>query len=125
MIQGAARYARARTETASPPQVLLLLLRAARASMLRASRDLQAGLEQQAGPDIDKALRIVGELAGSLDDARAPELAANLRATYQFVLAKLVASMTSKSAVPLEDALRVFGPIADAFEQVITREGQP
>lgn len=119
MNQGAAQYARARTETASSSQVLLLLLRAARASMARAERDLRAGRVGPACCDIDKASQIVGELLATLDHARAPELCANLSATYEFVLAKLVGANAARRPEPLEEALRVFAPIADAFEAVI------
>ena len=66
MIQGAARYARARAETASPDQVLLLLLRQARLLMTRAVRDLREGKNADAHRDIDKASGIVAELVSSL-----------------------------------------------------------
>lgn len=123
MIQGAARYARARAETASPDQVLLLLLRQARLLMTRAVRDLREGKNADAHRDIDKASGIVAELVSSLDHARAPELCANLTATYQFVLARLISASSARSASALEEALRVFTPVADAFEQVLSRGG--
>ncbi len=119
MNQGAARYARARAETASPHQVLLLLLREARTSMARAARDLQEGKGADAHRAIDKASGIVAELASSLNHARAPELCANLSATYQFVLARLVTASSVRNASAVEEALRVFTPVADAFEQVL------
>ncbi|MCC7074035.1 MAG: flagellar protein FliS [Deltaproteobacteria bacterium] len=123
MIQGAARYARARAETASPDQVLLLLLREARLSMTRAVRNLHEGKRADVHRDIDRASGIVAELVSSLNHARAPELCANLSATYEFVLARLVAASSGRNVSSLEEALRVFCPVAEAFEQVLAPGG--
>ncbi len=70
---------------------------------------------------LDHALRIVAELAASLDHAAAPELCGNLIALYDFVSLQLTDANVKLVTEPLDRAKRVMTELGEAFAQVHPR----
>jgi flagellar secretion chaperone FliS len=64
---------------------------------------------------IDHALRIVSELAASLDHGVAPELCANLAALYDFVSDRLSIANLKREVKPLDEATKIMAEIGGAF----------
>ena len=64
---------------------------------------------------IDHAIRIVVELAASLDHAAAPELCANLAALYRYVTDRLTEANLPLTVPPLDEAGSLMASLADAF----------
>src|SRR5262245_31963538 len=94
----------------------------------RFAQDLDAARTAIAGRDIlakasaiDHAMRIVGELAASLDHNVAPELCANLAALYDFVTQRLMEASTTVTVAPLDQASRVMTELGAAFRQAHAR----
>lgn len=77
-----------------------------------AARDIHGKAEA-----IDHALRIVGELAASLDHTAAPELCANLAALYGYVGDELSRANISLKPEPLDRAAKVMAELAVAFRE--------
>jgi flagellar protein FliS len=66
---------------------------------------------------IDHALRIVGELAASLDHTAAPELCQNLAALYAYVANELSRANISLKREPLDRAAKVMAELDAAFRE--------
>jgi flagellar protein FliS len=73
------------------------------------------------GKALSRALAIVGELAGSLEHERAPELCANLTNLYDFVAARLTEANVGMTAAPLDDAEKIIETLRDAFGKAKAR----
>jgi len=117
------RYTASQAETASPERLMVLLFEKALAHMRTAAAALEAGRPAEAGLPIHKASQIVAELARTLDDRRAPALAAPLRDTYRFVAQRLLAAGNERDPRALREAERVFQPVAEAFSAAVADAG--
>jgi flagellar biosynthetic protein FliS len=109
-------YQRTQAESATPERILVLLIARARGCMQAADGDLEAGRMREGAVHIRKAFDIVAEFNSTLDARHAPELVANLSALYIFIMGRLILA-TRGDRVALQEAMRTFFPIADAFEQ--------
>ena len=54
----------------------------------------------------------------TLDPSQAPEIAKNLAFIYDFMLAKIADASMQVSAQPIDDALKVFMPIKEAWDSI-------
>ena len=61
---------------------------------------------------------IIQHLKDTLDPSQAPEIAKNLAFIYDFMLAKIADASMQVSAQPIDDALKVFMPIKDAWDSI-------
>lgn len=114
-------YRKVDLASAPKPQILerlfdrfLIDLEQARAAIER--KDIQAKANA-----IDHALRIVVELAASLDHTAAPALCANLAALYHFVTDRLIAANTTLATAPLDQATRVMSELSASFREAHAR----
>ena len=64
------------------------------------------------------ASAIIQHLKDTLDTSQAPEIAKNLAFIYDFMLAKIADASMQVSAQPIDDALKVFMPIKDAWDSI-------
>ena len=64
------------------------------------------------------ASAIIQHLKDTLDPSQAPEIAKNLAFIYDFMLAKIADASMQVSAQPIDDALKVFIPIKDAWDSI-------
>ena len=64
------------------------------------------------------ASAIIQHLKDTLDPSQAPEIAKNLAFIYDFMLAKIADASMQVSAQPIDDALKVFMPIKDAWDSI-------
>lgn len=101
---------------------MVLLLRAA----LSAMETARAGIanpkdvsEHKVGAALLKAQEIIAELQATLDPSRAPALCASLADVYSFVTWRLTAARNSGDLVAVNDAIRCFSPIVQAFETAV------
>jgi len=67
---------------------------------------------------LGRAAAIVSELRASLDVERGGEIGANLDRLYGFVLERLVDANVEQCVEPVEEALRVLMPLAEAWDEV-------
>ena len=112
-------YAKAQNETASKERLMVLLFQAALRHMHGAARHFQ---EKRPGEGIAltaKAQEIVTELLATLDARQAPELAGELTGIYTFVIDRLLRGMTLRDPVPVQEAIRAFNPICQAFAEAV------
>lgn len=119
----AGTYAKTQVMTASPGRLLVLLLRACRRHMATAARFLEEENRAAAQEPLSKASEIVYELCRTLDPSHNKELADNLADVYSNVSARLLRAQTTHDAAHVREAETLFGPVADAFEDVVEELG--
>jgi flagellar protein FliS len=71
--------------------------------------------------DLRRALDILAELRGSLDLAAGGELARNLDRLYEFASDRLLQAALGNSGEPIEEAIRVLEPLAEAWHELAAR----
>ena len=64
------------------------------------------------------ASAIIQHLKDTLDPSQAPEIAKNLAFIYDYMLAKIADASMQVSAQPIDDALKVFMPIKEAWDSI-------
>lgn len=64
------------------------------------------------------ATDIIKHLKNTLDPTHAPEIANNLSMIYDFILDKLAEATIEVSTQPIDDALRAFMPIKEAWDSI-------
>lgn len=116
MTSGRDRYLAERVETASPQQLIKMLLDRAVAELELAQADLQAGNRPAATPHLRRAQDIVGELRCSLDLDVGP-LATNLDQLYGFAFSQLVEASLDGKAGRVTDVVSLLEPVRDAWNQ--------
>ena len=67
---------------------------------------------------IASAQAIIQHLKDTLDPSHAPEIAHNLALIYDFMLDKLAEATIEMSPQPIDDALRAFMPIKEAWDSI-------
>jgi flagellar protein FliS len=120
MNYSARRYHTVATETASSERLLILLLHAALSSMEQAKVLFEEkGEAKRIDELLLKSLNIVQELQSTLDTSRGVELTAPLADVYSFVVWKLLEARSRRTAESVDNAIRAFAPIVDAFDGVM------
>jgi flagellar protein FliS len=119
--RGLAHYRRTQVQSASPLELVVMLYDGALASMhvARAAierRDIPARRDALA-----KVLAIVNELQSTLNLEQGGAVAAELDDLYAFVNARLLLAASQNAVAPLDDAIRVFAPLRDAWATVASQ----
>jgi flagellar protein FliS len=114
-------YKTVQASTASKERLMALLFEAA----LRHMRQGRAALERNDRPAfftaMDKGAAIVVELSATLKPEVAPELCAQLKDIYGFVVGRLAQATVRLDGNLIRDAERAFEPVAEAFIQVASQ----
>lgn len=77
----------------------------------------RGNLEEKA-KKIASATAIIQHLKDTLDPTHAPEIARNLALIYDFMLDKLADASLEVSEQPIDDALKAFLPIKEAWDNI-------
>jgi flagellar biosynthetic protein FliS len=117
-MTAATAYKQANIGTASAPQIMVSLFRAAMGHMRASAGAFERG-DLRCGSELaEKAAAIVMGLQGTLKVEVAPELCERLTELYGFVVGRLGVAGTKLSAEHVREAEQVFAPIAEAFIEV-------
>lgn len=117
-MSAASAYRQANIGTASAPQIMVTLFRAAMGHMRASAGAFERG-ELRLGSELaEKAANIVLGLQGTLKFEVAPDLCNRLTDLYGFVAGRLGEAGTKFSVERVREAEQVFSPIAEAFIQV-------
>lgn len=103
---------------ATPHRLTALLFDGALERIARAKGHLQRGELAAKGELISAVLAIVGELAGSLRRDAAPALVDRLSALYDYILRRLIEANASNRVEPLDEAGRLLGTLAEAWQGI-------
>ena len=121
-VQGyAQRYVAADVSVADRERLLLLVLEGGLKFLRLAREGLVAGDVVRFSAHLSRAQAIIAELAGTLDHAAGGEIARDLGRLYEFMLFHLTEANAGQSVRHMDEVIRVFGTIADAFQTVLAR----
>ncbi len=115
--------------SADPHELVSLLFEALLQSLVAAKAAIGSGDLQGKGRSIGKAVRIIEEgLKAGLDDARGGELAANLRALYDFSILRITEANLHGDAAAIDEVIRAIQPVAEGWRQIrgqVAGNGRP
>jgi flagellar protein FliS len=104
---------------ASPHQLVSLLFDALQQSLTAAKGAILSGDIATKGRAISRSVRILEEgLKASLDSERGGDIAANLRALYDFCIFKMTEANFRNDASMVEDVIRVIRPVSDGWNEI-------
>jgi flagellar protein FliS len=104
--------------SASPVELIRLLYQRAISSVRDAREHLRHGRITERCASINVAYAVLLELTGSLRDADAPELTANLKALYAYSQSRLIEANTNQRDEPLAEVLGLLTTLGEAWKAV-------
>jgi flagellar protein FliS len=108
-------YLEARVMSASPLELVRILYDAAQRAVQEARRSLAAGDIPARSRHISSAGSILVELAASLDERRGGEIAARLKALYDYMGMRLLDANLRQADEPLAEVLALLATLAEAW----------
>lgn len=114
----------ASVHTATPQQLVLMLLSAAMDRLAAARGCLMRGELSGRLAGISAAMAIIEHLRMSLDPVAGGEISLNLDALYDYMLRRLCQANAGSDGQALEEVMDVLRPIRDAWEQLV-KQGIP
>ena len=113
------RYRENQIMTASREQILLALYDGAIRFAQQACDAIAARDPAAKGKAIGRAIAIVGELNGTLDHGKAPELCANLSSIYNYMLARLNEGSAKMQTAPIEEVIGHLQGLRETWQKAI------
>ena len=111
-------YLKRMIETATPVQLVSMLLERAADKMNEADQALEANDLDRAHEALVEAQRVIAELITGLDVEAGGDVAQRLRGLYQFVWERLLQANLRKTAQPLREARELWRPLCDLWHDV-------
>ena len=109
-------YLRTQVETATAPQLLIMLFDGAVRFAEKGKVDLEAQSYEASYEALVRAQRIVVELTGALDrEVLSDDLHANLSGLYGFIYRRLVEGNVNRSVEPVEEALKILRHVRETW----------
>ena len=119
-----ASYRRNQLESASPVEILVMLLQAAVSKAQVAGRLCDASKDTPRGTVVRRLLDIVIELRSTLDKEIGGEAALNLDSLYDYVIHETVEAHRERDKDRFENVRSVMDVIRDGFEQAAAYLGE-
>lgn len=116
MTTGRDRYLAERVSTASPEQLIMMLLDRAVAELQLAQQDLTNGDRLAAAPHLRRAQDIVGELRCSLD-LTVGDIATHLDELYRFAYRELVEAGLDGEATRVAGVVTILEPLRSGWSE--------
>jgi flagellar protein FliS len=114
------RYATAQITSVDQGRLLLLVLEGGQAFLGRARAALERGDVPAFVADVARMQEVLLELAQTLDHARGGDIAQRLAQLYEFMIRHLARANVERSIALVDEVLRAYDPIVDAYRQVVT-----
>ena len=121
MSYGAAQYKRTSIETASKPQILIMLYEAAIRHLKRAINAIEKNDLATKGEAIGKAHDIVNELINSLNFEVGGDIARDLEALYNYVIRELLDGNTKNDKKALENAKNTLATLLEGWRGAVKK----
>ena len=118
-MKGIEQYRSSKLESASGPQVLIMLYEEAIRRLRLTTNLLESGDKVNAQPQLSHIRAIFVELTGGLDDSSAPELVLELRRLYDWALSELLQVGADGSADRVRSVTRVAESLLEGWRIAI------
>jgi flagellar protein FliS len=125
MMVGAHAYAATQISTASSVQVVVLLYDGAISSMKLAQEGIVALNFHDKARFLDRALRVVGELAASLNMEEGGVVARELQRLYEYIQFELTQANLKNEPGRLESPIRCMSEIRKAWQELAVQGLKP
>ena len=116
------RYTQVGVETgvasADPHRLVLMLLEGAISSLIFAKKEIDAGNISAKGEAISKAIRIISELDTSLNLEAGGEIAANLRALYDYMGTRLLEANLKNDVKKLLEVMQLLSELRTGWRGI-------
>lgn len=112
------QYTNTRVETSSPLEVVVMLYEGALRFINDAERAVQARDHQEKANQINRALRIVQELANALDHEASPDLSQRLAELYEYVSYELLQGSAFNDVKRLDNGRRVLERLLGSWQEL-------
>jgi flagellar protein FliS len=113
-------------EGASPHQLVVMLFDGLAVTLGAARRALLAGDVATKGQQLGKAVRLIDEgLKASLDMERGGDIAASLRALYEYSIARLTHANLHNDDAAIAEVARLIEPVAQAWKTIGAQGQRP
>jgi flagellar protein FliS len=109
------QYRQVGVQTARPEQVLLMLYDGAISYCERARLALERGDPGAAGAPIGRTQAIIFELLSTLNPEVAPDLCANLKRLYAYMIRRLGDSQVQRDAKAVEEVKTLLGTLREGW----------
>lgn len=116
-------YLRTQILTATPEELRLMLYDGAIKFCRQARQHLDAQNLEESYTCLMRAQKIVLELSTSLDHRAAPELCQKLSALYTYIYRLLINANVTRSAKPVDEAVRLLEFEKDTWQMLIRKLG--
>jgi flagellar protein FliS len=117
------RYAAVQITSADRGRLLLLVLEGGQAFLARARAALERGDVHAFVADLARMQDVLLELGQTLDHGRGGDIAARLARLYEFMIGRLARANAERSLTLIDEVLRAYDPIVDAYRQVVAGAG--
>lgn len=104
--------------SADPHCLILMLLEGGIASILFAKKEMESGNISAKGEAISKAIRIISELDTSLNMEAGGEIAANLRALYEYMVIVLVEANLKNDVKKLLEIMELLSELKSGWQGI-------
>lgn len=108
----------AELEVADPYTITKALYQGVFERLGQAKGAIERGDLEEKAKKLASASAIIQHLKDTLDPTHAPEIAKNLAFIYDFMLAKLADATIDLDPQPIDDALKAFLPIKEAWDNI-------
>jgi flagellar protein FliS len=123
--RGLSSYRQTQVQSSTPMELVVMLYDGALTS-LRIARQAIEQRDIRARRDaLTRAMKIVSELQSTLNMDEGGQVASSLDELYAFVNARMLQAASQNAVAPLDEAIRVFEPLRDAFAEVASGPAVP
>lgn len=114
-------YLKSAVQTATPEQLQVMLFDGAIRFSLRGREAIERKDYEATFNNLERAQRIVLEIAGGLKRDVNPELTDRMSALYNFIFRRLVDAVMERSAAAVDDALRILRAERDTWQAIVDK----
>jgi len=125
MILGARAYATTQVQTASPVQVVVLLYDGTIQAMKLAQEGMRKNHREDKARFLGRALRVVSELAATLNMEQGGLVAKDLRRIYEYVIHELTQANLLNQPERLDAPIRCLGLLREAWQELAVQANKP
>jgi len=108
--------------TADPGTVLLMLYQGAIDALVRAEKNMAAGMMAEKGKDILRANDIISQFIASLDHDAGGEIAKNLEGLYRYMLDQILVANVNNDPKPLGTIVSLLSTLKSGWEEAIAAQ---
>ncbi len=118
-------YQKANVETADPKKLVIMCYDGAIFNLKMAKERYVEKNYEAKGAALSKAMLIIGELNGALDEEKGGDIARNLKAIYDYILRRLTEGDMRADLTAFDEAITMLEELGSAWKEIFYGESRP